>query len=60
MNDHPTQDTPKPPAPMKKACMISLMFEVENDDEAFDVKRKLDDALPNIDKKRYTFQIVET
>lgn len=49
-----------PKVPMKKACMISLMFPVENDNMALEVKRKIDEALPIVDNKRYTFQILET
>ena len=46
--------------PPKKACMITLLFEVKTDEEALAVKKVLDEQVGDIDKKRYTFQIVET
>ena len=46
--------------PMKKACMISLMFPVANDDMAMAIKRAIDEAIPSVENKRYTFQILET
>jgi len=50
---------PQVPAQMKKACQISLMFPVETDEEALAVKKAIDDVLPVVDHKRYTFQITE-
>lgn len=43
----------------KKACVISLMFEVGNDTQALNVKAQIDAAVKDIVQKRYTFQIVE-
>jgi len=44
----------------EKACMITLMFAVDSDEEALHVKKALDEKVKDIDKKRYTFQIIET
>ena len=44
----------------KKACMINIMFPVETDDEALEVKKHIDDVLTDKKDKRYTFQIVES
>ena len=43
----------------KKACIVSLMFEVRDDKQAMDVKAIIDIAVKDIEHKRYTFQIVE-
>jgi len=52
---------PQPTEPMpKKSCMVTLMFAIENDEQAMKVKQQIDSALTNIEKKRYTFQIIET
>lgn len=50
--------TPTPPQ-IKKGCQISLMFPVASDDEALAVKKAIDDVLPDVENKRYTFQITE-
>ena len=48
------------PEPMpKKSCMVTLMFEIKTDDEAMAVKKVIDEAVKNIEKKRFTFQIIE-
>jgi hypothetical protein len=44
----------------KKACMITLMFPVKDDEEGMAIKKVLDDAIKDIPEKRYTFQITET
>lgn len=56
-NMGPTQ--PDTPEPIRKACQISLMFQVDSDDEALAVKKAIDACLPPIEHKRYTFQISE-
>jgi len=60
MPEPQTQPTPSVQEPPKKACMISLMFAIDNDDMALAVKRKIDEVIPDLEKKRYTFQITET
>jgi len=59
MPEPQTQPTPSVQEPSKKACMISLMFAVDNDEAALAIKHKIDDVLPDMEKKRYTFQITE-
>jgi len=54
--DEKSQITPIP----KKACVITLMFPVENDTDALAIKQVLDDAIKDMKEKRYTFQITET
>lgn len=49
-------DTPLKP---KKGCQISLMFPIASDEEALAVKKAIDAAIPDVDGKRYTFQIAE-
>jgi len=44
----------------KKSCMVTLMFEIETDADALAVKKVIDDAVKDIEKKRYTFQINES
>lgn len=44
----------------KKACMINLMFAIDNDKEALTIKELIDNAVKDIKDKRYTFQIVES
>lgn len=54
--DEKSQITPMP----KKACMITLMFPVNDDTDALAVKQVLDDAVKDMKEKRFTFQITET
>ena len=49
---------PEPP-PARKGCHISIMFPVEDDQEALDVKKGIDNCIPDVEGKRYTFQITE-
>lgn len=49
------EQTPMP----KKSCMITLMFAIEEDKEALDLKAVIDEYLKTVKEKRYTFQIVE-
>ena len=44
----------------KKSCMITLMFGIEDDQQALTVKEKLNEIVKDIEPKRYTFQINET
>jgi len=44
----------------KKACMITLMFPITDDKQALDIKQQIDNAVKGIEKKRFTFQIIET
>ena len=54
--EQPPQQTPMPP----KSCMITLMFGIDTDAEALEVKKVIDEAIKDIKKKRYTFQINES
>lgn len=54
--DEKSQITPMP----KKACVITLMFPVNDDTDALAVKQVLDDAVKDMKEKRFTFQITET
>lgn len=54
--EQPPQQTPMP----KKSCMVTLMFGIEDDKQALDVKHIIDDAVKDMKEKRYTFQIIET
>ena len=51
---------PKDCAMPKKACMITLMFGIENDQQAIDLKAIIDEAVKDVKDKRYTFQIQES
>jgi len=50
---------PKEPMP-KKSCMVTLMFEIKTDEQAMELKKSIDTHVKGIEKKRYTFQIIET
>jgi len=55
MDEKPT------PEPMpKKSCMITLMFACPTDQQAIDVKGKIDEIVKDIAPKRYSFSINET
>lgn len=47
------------PAP-KRSCMITLMFPIDSDKQAIEIKHLIDDAIAEIEEKRYTFQINES
>lgn len=49
---------PNPTMP-KKACIITLMFECQDDKQAFSIKEAIDNLVKDIQQKRYTFQITE-
>jgi len=42
-----------------KSCMITLAFGIKTDEEALAVKKVVDEAIKDIEKKRYTFQIIQ-
>lgn len=44
----------------KKACMMTVMFGIEDDKIALDIKHLIDEAIKDIKEKRFTFQIIET
>lgn len=52
-NDHASQPS------VKKGCHISIMFPVDDDQAALDVKKGIDKCIPDVEGKRYTFQITE-
>jgi len=45
--------------PIRKGCQISLMFQCDSDDKALAIKKAIDDVLPDLENKRFTFQITE-
>jgi len=53
-------EQPNIPAMPKKACVINLMFECIDDQQAFNIKSQIDTIIKDIPQKRFTFQIVET
>ena len=53
--EQPQEKTPIP----KKSCMITLMFGIETDAEALEVKKVIDEAVKDIKEKRYNFGINE-
>lgn len=42
----------------KQLCTITIVFPVQSDDEAIAVKRKIGDAVSNIDDARIDFRIM--
>lgn len=52
----PQIDTPKQ---AKKACQITIMFPVDSDSDAINIKHKINAIVDDIEGKRYTFNIVE-
>ncbi len=54
--EQPPQLSPMP----KKSCMITLMFGITDDSEALAVKKVIDDAMKDVQEKRYKFEIIET
>lgn len=48
-----------PPKRQKKACQIQIMFPVEDDLKALQVKKAIDEIVGDIPDKRYTFNITE-
>jgi len=42
-----------------KSCMITLAFGIESDEDALAVKKVIDEAVKDIEKKRYSFGIIE-
>lgn len=42
-----------------KSCMITLAFGIKTDEDALAVKKVIDEAVKDIEKKRYSFQIIE-
>lgn len=59
MGEEPTQTENGPPTRLHKACQISLMFPCSSDDEALAIKKAIDAVVPDVEGKRYTFQITE-
>lgn len=55
----PTQDGEQPVPKIHKGCHISIMFPVKDDQEAIDVKKGIDKCIPDVEGRRYTFQITE-
>ena len=40
-------------------CHIDVIFPVTSDEQAIEVKHCISEALKDIDKKRFTFQIID-
>lgn len=59
MGETPTPNGPPPVPPERKGCHISIMFPIKDDQEALDVKRGIDKCVPDVEGRRYTFQITE-
>lgn len=45
---------------VRKGCVISLMFSIDNDSEAMAVKQKVNEIIKDIPEKKFTFQIIES
>jgi hypothetical protein len=45
--------------PPKRSCIFTVVFPIENDATALEIKNKFDDAIKDIPDKRYNFQITE-
>lgn len=59
MGQEPEHTPPDLPPKIRKGCHISIMFPVEDDQEALDVKKGIDKCIPDVEGRRYTFQITE-
>lgn len=59
MEPIPVQNDTPPLPKIRKGCHISIMFPVEDDAEALAVKKGIDKCIPDVEGKRYTFQITE-
>lgn len=40
-----------------KACMVTIMFIPENDQQALEIKGKIDEALNGVEVKRFSFSL---
>jgi hypothetical protein len=61
MNDTPNiPQAPQLPSMPKRACIITIMFGIESDDTALKVKQAVDNAVKDIEQKKYLFQITES
>lgn len=59
MENTPQPNGPMPPATMRKACQINIMFPVDKDTEALVIKNAIDKVIEDVKDKRYTFNITE-
>ena len=59
MVEIPEQTDMSDPSKIRKACQISIMFPIEDDNDALAVKQQIDRAVGDIKDKRYTFNITE-
>lgn len=53
-------EIPRPEPKQQKGCIITLMFPVEDDKFALEIKSRIDECIKDIPDKRFTFQINET
>lgn len=61
MNDKPDiLQTPQLNPMPKRACIITIMFGIDTDDVALKVKQAVDNAVKDIEQKKYLFQITES
>jgi len=54
----PDENNLSPRSP-QSVCRIDIMFPVESDEQALEVKQKVTEALAKLDKKRIQFSITE-
>lgn len=59
MEEATTQDKAMPSTQPKKACQITLMFPVVDDEEAIHIKARIDAVVEGLKEKRYNFSISE-
>ena len=59
MEPVPKPEDLQPTQQARKGCHISIMFPVEDDQEAFVIKKAIDKCVPDVEGRRYTFQITE-
>lgn len=60
MTENIPQAKPQLPDTPKRVCSISIMFPIENDEQALQLKQAIDQVIPDVPNKRYNFQIIET
>ncbi|MCP3678963.1 MAG: hypothetical protein GY782_01165 [Gammaproteobacteria bacterium] len=58
VDEQPQPEKGQPPK-QRKGCNISIMFPIDTDEEAMAVKKAIDAAIPDVEGKRYNFQITE-
>ncbi len=59
MEEIPKRQEPGKPTTLRKACQIMVMFPVEDDQTALDIKKAIDAIVQDVKEKRYNFSINE-